>query len=399
MSRAPEPPRPGNLRSPHASQGDRSGSVIPAPLALCVADFAPRTDALREDLLRRMRAWASPVVARLLGAGLAVAAQAMDGPDAQCLVFSGEARMVLALSVDAERVRAGLDVPAARARGVRLALSSPERALEVGTALEALPEQFEVAVEGGAPPLPAPQCTVDDLRSMLDRAAQENKPLWIGWTVPRDVAVQHSSLLDEQLTDSLVVLARVLTLLSGAVDDAHAAAAAGRSTDRKKRGSRRAEDDGDRTKRSPRDTSAHPADKDRARERHARPSIGSDRDADGGDAEADPPGARPTLGRPLPRFGARGLRSEIGPKSDAERSRASRRRHDVVERGAHVRVLDGPFAGKVGVVQELDGRGGARVMMGLLAVRIDMTNLEVHAEGRRRPVLSTSHRKPIPARS
>ena len=398
MSRAPEPPRPGNLRSPHASQGDRSGGVIPVALALCVADFAPRTDALREDLLRRMRAWAGSVLTRLLGAGLAVTAQAVDGPDAQRLVFSGEARMVLALSVDAERVRAGLDVPAARARGVRLALSSPERALEVGTALEALPEQFEVAVEGGAPPLPAPQCTVDDLRSMLDRAAHENKPLWIGWTVPRDVAVQHSSLLDEQLTDSLVVLARVLMLLGGAVDDAHAAAAPGRPADRKKRSSRHAEDDGDRTKRSPRDASPHPADKDRARERHARPSIRPDREADG-EAEADPPAAHPSMGRPLPRFGPRGLRSEIGPKSDSERSRASRRRHDVVERGAQVRVLDGPFAGKVGVVQELDGRGGARVMMGLLAVRIDMTNLEVHAEGRRRPVLSTSHRKPIPARS
>lgn len=377
----------------------------PPSLALCVEDFAPRTEALREDLLRRMRAWGGPVLSRLLGGGLVVSAHALDDPHVQCLVFSGEARMPLTLSVDAERVRAGLDVPALRTRGVRLALSSPERALEVGTALEALPEQFEVAVEDGAPPVPAPQCSVDTLRSMLDRAAQEGRALWIGWTVPRDVAVQHSALLDEQLTDSLVVLARMLTLLSGSADDGHRAAAPVRSTERKKRGSRRADDDGDRSKRLAREPASH-ADAD-PRERHAharssllpgRPSPEREREGEHADADADAAAARPDDTRSPLRFGPRGLRGPVTPHAAAERSRAARR-HDVVELGAQVRVLDGPFAGKVGVVQEVDGRGGARVMMGLLAVRIDMANLEVHVEGRRRPVLSTSHRKPIPARS
>jgi hypothetical protein len=369
---------------------------------LCVEDFAPRTEALREDLLRRMRAWGGPVLSRLLAAGLVVSAHALDDPHVQCLVFSGEARMPLTLSVDAERVRAGLDVPALRARGVRMALSSPERALEVGTALEALPEQFEVAVEDGAPPVPAPQCSVDALRSMLDRAAHEGRALWIGWTVPRDVAVQHSALLDEQLTDSLVVLARVLTLLSGSADDPHRAATPGRSTERKKRGSRRADDDGDR-KRSAREPASADAD---PRDRHARGSLlpgrpsspEGERERERGDVDAEAAAARPDDTRSPLRFGPRGLRGPGGAHAAAERSRAARR-HDVVEPGAQVRVLDGPFAGKVGVVQEVDGRGGARVMMGLLAVRIDMANLEVHVEGRRRPVLSTSHRKPIPARS
>jgi transcription antitermination factor NusG len=68
-------------------------------------------------------------------------------------------------------------------------------------------------------------------------------------------------------------------------------------------------------------------------------------------------------------------------------------RAPVVE-GARVRVLEGPFAGKVGVVQELDGQGGARVMLGLLAVRLEVKDLV--AEGRGRPLLSSSHRKPAP---
>jgi transcription antitermination factor NusG len=70
-----------------------------------------------------------------------------------------------------------------------------------------------------------------------------------------------------------------------------------------------------------------------------------------------------------------------------------------IEPGVRVRVAQGPFAGKVGVVQELDAKGGARVMLGLLAVRFELEHLTVHADRRVRPVLGTSHRKPVPARS
>jgi transcription antitermination factor NusG len=84
-----------------------------------------------------------------------------------------------------------------------------------------------------------------------------------------------------------------------------------------------------------------------------------------------------------------------GPSRGGARSRTAAS----IERGTRVRVLEGPFSGKVGTVHELDGKGGARVMLGLLAVRFDVTNLTVHDEGRRRPVLGTSHRKPVPVRS
>ena len=70
-----------------------------------------------------------------------------------------------------------------------------------------------------------------------------------------------------------------------------------------------------------------------------------------------------------------------------------------VEKGVRVRVLEGPFSGKVGLVQELDGKGGARVMLGLLAVRLAVKDVVACAEGRARPRLSSSHRKPQPVRS
>jgi hypothetical protein len=73
-----------------------------------------------------------------------------------------------------------------------------------------------------------------------------------------------------------------------------------------------------------------------------------------------------------------------------------------LERGARVNVTSGPFAGKTGIVQDLVGRRSARVMLGLLPVQIDLDDLTPSAAGpggRGRPRLSSSHRKPVPARS
>jgi transcription antitermination factor NusG len=68
-------------------------------------------------------------------------------------------------------------------------------------------------------------------------------------------------------------------------------------------------------------------------------------------------------------------------------------------RGEKVRVTSGPFAGKTGVVQELVGRRSARVMLGLLPVQIDLDDLTPSGAAHLRPRLTSSHRKPVPARS
>jgi hypothetical protein len=89
-------------------------------------------------------------------------------------------------------------------------------------------------------------------------------------------------------------------------------------------------------------------------------------------------------------MGAAAHRRSLQPRIDP---------HAPIDRGTVVRVLDGPFRGKVGVVQELDGKGGARVLLGLLAVRLAIKDVAACAKGRERPLLSSSHRKPVPARS
>jgi hypothetical protein len=61
--------------------------------------------------------------------------------------------------------------------------------------------------------------------------------------------------------------------------------------------------------------------------------------------------------------------------------------------GAKVRVLGGPFAGRVGVISELDGKGGAMVTLGLLSARVLLENLGL-AAALGRPSLKSSHRTP-----
>ncbi len=67
----------------------------------------------------------------------------------------------------------------------------------------------------------------------------------------------------------------------------------------------------------------------------------------------------------------------------------------MLEKGSRVRVRRGAFGDKIGVVSELDGRGGARVLLGLLSTRLELDDLELVVDGRDRPALSTSHRKPL----
>ncbi len=64
----------------------------------------------------------------------------------------------------------------------------------------------------------------------------------------------------------------------------------------------------------------------------------------------------------------------------------------VLDVGAKVRVLGGPFAGRVGVISELDGKGGARVTLGLLSARVLLENLGP-APDVARPSIRSSHRR------
>ncbi len=58
-----------------------------------------------------------------------------------------------------------------------------------------------------------------------------------------------------------------------------------------------------------------------------------------------------------------------------QREKQARRQRGLAPRD-EVRIVRGMFAGKVGVVQEVDARGGLKVMVGKLAVKVDADDVE-----------------------
>jgi hypothetical protein len=311
------------------------------------------------------------VRARLREAGLRIQARATDGPVVVIFARAGveidEARVRLILSADAHSIGVALEVPAAEIRAVRARLADPERALQVTGALEALPEQFAMRVADEGAPLAASRASTDDVRALLDRAESLRRPFLLGWAIERELALEHAAVLDEQLEDAVVALGPAFALLADSGGPASKRLQPGR---------------GHEAARGRTDEDRHVG-RRKARALHRDDERERDRESDA-ESEPEPAREREPLARPPRGVGYKPRGRSLGDK---------------IEKGARVRVLEGPFAGKVGVVHELDGKGGARVMMGLLAVRLAVKDLAISVERRHRPLLSSSHRRPLPARS
>jgi len=356
VKKLPSPPDSrGHARPSHAP----GGASRSAPRPIEAVDF----DAPRADLLPRLVARAEGAAQRLARLGVHVDVRAEEAPQARrgarrrseglgvALVRDGGERaeleracerarerspaadVTIALRIDAHRIEVAIELPhdaGIDMKSLTVHLAHAESAAELANAFAALPDTFEIGVlhdagnDDGARS-PAHTFPIDELRGLLERDAG----LWIGWSIPRDVALEHAQILDDQLEDALVALGPLYRKI--AWSPTHDA------------------------------VFHHGAHRERARKRKA-------------EALRTTAGPRPTLRRPMI--------IDVDPKLP-------------IEKGTRVRVLAGPFDGKEGVVQELDGRGGARVMLGLFSTRIDVKDLIGTSEGRDRPRLSSSHRKPL----
>jgi hypothetical protein len=324
----------------------------------------------------------------------------------------------LALKLDSTHVAVSLEVhPEAWVdlENLRARLSDPVRALELTTALQALPEQFALGRgQPDATSVEAQRATADELRALVDSVEKQDaqattEPLattpkrvvWIGWRVPRDVAIAHSELLDEQLEDAIVALGPVLKLVAWAPDNDLVVLDREGDPARAPRA---------RTRDGERESARSDWESGRDGERRTRAKK-----RDAADAKWTPQAERP---RQRDAEGGDESRSKAPPKAITKRAQPARetlkartpvpRRaptvtevdpHAPIEKGTRVRVLSGPFEGKVGVVQGKDGESGARVMLGLLAMRFEVKELIAVADGKDRPMLASSHRRPLPARS
>ena len=415
------------------SRAGQSGRPVPA--------------AQRRALRERIEVWARGIVPRLEQLGLAIEVVVPDEVDqhissrapraiAQRVVFvrdqfgrSSVPRIApdvdplrghayLALTIDSVHVEVALEIcPEAEAdvKNLRARLGDPTRLLELTTLFETLPQEFAIGVIG-VPSFPsAENASADDVRALLDDSQRSRRALWVGWSVKREVALAHSSDLDEQLADALVVLAHAYKLLAWAPDNDLIGASRrgawragrarneerrerGREERRKRRnvrkkpvrieGTRREREDARRLLTVAEREGAGPV----SRAAAARGGAGEETPTEAGDRGRGEgqgravPARRPMLQTMMRARGARpALSTEVDPKV-------------AIEKGTRVKVLAGPFANKVGIVQELDSKGRARVRLGLLAATLELKDLVASTEGTR-PMLASSHRRPRNVRS
>jgi hypothetical protein len=407
------------------------------PLARAGQAGRPAPAVQRRALRERIEGWARAIVPRLEQLGLALEVVVPDEVEqhlssraprsiAQRVIFvrdtfgrSGVPRTepdvdplrshaYLALTIDSVHVEVSLEIcPEAEAdvKNLRARLTDPTRLLELMTLFETLPEEFAIGVIG-VPSFPrAEHANADDVRALLDDSQRNRRPLWVGWSVKREVALAHSTVLDEQLADALVVLAHAYKLLAWAPDNdligagRRGAWRAGRARNEERRergreerrkrrsvhkkparveGTRREREDARRLLTVAEREGAAPASRALGEEPLGAESASAQRGEGAGRAV---PARRPILQTMMRARGARiPLATEVNPRAP-------------IEKGTRVRVLAGPFVDKVGIVQELDSKGRARVRLGLLAATLDLKDLVASTEGTR-PMLASSHRRP-----
>jgi hypothetical protein len=292
----------------------------------------------------------------------------------------------VALLVYLEAVELRIDLPARAwvdAENLRARLADPGGLLELMSALESLPEVFELLcfpsgpAAGGA--LCAQRATADDLRELSERARAEQSSLRVRWRIPKRVVLSFPADLGDALEDALFALSSVTKLVAWAEDND----VLGLVTRWEARRERRLElpDEGgvpsERTVRRPPREDDEPRPKRSYREPPAPGSIAAP--ALEPERLLLPPLARKILRR------ARAPRLfDVDPAAP-------------VERGTGVKVLAGPFAGRIGAVLELIGSHEAKVSLGLLVARVPVADLVACAPKTGRTRLPSSHRKP-PAR-
>ncbi|WP_437958194.1 hypothetical protein WME76_00100 [Sorangium sp. So ce119] len=344
-------------------------------------------------------------------------------------ISEGEVQVCFAVHPDA---KVDVDNLRARVSATEDATGEPASPLaaELTSALHALPEQFSFGA-GGGERVACSAATPDAIAEMLRRAADGQVPLWIGWAVPRETAEEHADILDEQLEDALVALAPIYRLVAWSRENDRIALDRKLEGIEQERARAHAELEAENERWRSEQARARERSMEQARARGderveaalpaRRPTLatlfkstsgagagrGEQRPAPKHGGESAAPARRPQHAeteqqakaeaprRPSAEHAPRAQRPAPGEPDAAPRITPEPAKAGVLEKGSRVRVLRGPFGDKIGVVSELDGRGGARVLLGLLSTRLEIDDLELVVEGRERPALSTSHRKPL----
>jgi hypothetical protein len=322
-----------------------------------------------EGLRTRLASFARDAVARIRHEGFGASVEI--GPGFVKIMRDGAqaASLALTLTLDARGVEVALRVPSSQGQvakdfeNLRASSRIPELALALASVLEELPEPFAMGPSGEALQLQSPVMP-DAIRAAIERSQKAGLPFWVGWFLSRDLADANAETLDEELEDAFIALVPLAKLISWDETNDYLL------PERPRLALLRPDDLEEESVRArPKTPSFAPEDED---EDLPEPSV----------QVPYRPLERVMLSHaPAPRFLRRAaLVTEVDPSI-------------VVEKGTRVRVLVGPFMGKVGVVQSLNAKGRARVLLGLLSTSCDVADLIAAREGdRKRLPMRSSHR-------
>ncbi len=280
----------------------------------------------------------------------------------------------LALHLDADGVDVGLRVHAkawADARNLAARVATSSRSEPLLSALHALPEGFTVGVTGEAR-ASTRDVSEDALRASVG-ALSDDRWWIVSRSVPRAAAVEGGASVSDALVDAFAALLPVYRLVAwsesndlvsieASIAEAHAKREASLSELAAAEAAWQADHEAEIERR-------REAAEAETRERLAgqeRPRVAVIQSTA---ARAPAPAPTPTPKRvEAPKRVER--RVERQPEAPVKRPSGA------VELGAKVSVRSGPFAGKVGVVTELDARG-VKVSFGLLSTRVEAGELRV----------------------
>jgi hypothetical protein len=325
----------------------------------------------------------------------------------------------LALTIDSVHLAVSVEIcPEAEAdvKNMRARIADPTALLELTALLESLPDEFAIGVLG-VPSFPRAQgARADDIRALLDNSERNRRPLWLGWSVKREVALAHTDVLDELLADALVALAQIYKLIAWAPDN-DLIAATRRGAWRERRATlieeRRERGREERRKRRAQDRNDPPRKEGTRREREdarravpeteAEPAASSNATTRRGTkspTDAGDPASAEARSVDLAARGSVLERRPVLPSSLRGRGRRKTVEADVAhafEKGAKVRILAGPFARRIGIVEDVPSKERVRVRLGPLVATIDLADVTSALEGNR-PRLASSHRRPAERR-
>jgi hypothetical protein len=288
----------------------------------------------------------------------------------------------IALFLDAERVDVSLKVHGdawVDVRNLRARCNDDAACAVLVEALHALPEGYVMGVTGGAT-IAARATDAVLLRDTLASLHESAQWWFVGRELPRADAVSMGAALGLWIEETFTALMPVYRLVAWSHDNDLVSIEAEVATARAERLAHVDEE----AAREAEWKARHDAEIER---RRAEASVETRERVAGSErprafivheiAHSAPPPEPRRESKPAPARESKPPREARAPQPRIHVAPRVEVTTTTVAAGARVQIKDGPFAGRVGTVAEVDNRGHARVMFGLIAARFETTVLAV----------------------